>query len=553
MLQTAALPPYGARRLRRVELGGGGGGGALDRSHASPPDHSSTASTLALIGEQRPSRISWFCGGALLNERFVATAAHCLGQFQKNRLLVRVGDFDLHYDTDAAHQDLLVDRIYLHPAYEHYRKHNDLALLRLSTAARLGPLVRPVCLPPAGVNLTGQWTSLAGWGHTDFGGESSAVLQEVRLPLVDTATCEAHYRTLGNNFQQDFAPGFGDTKICAHDTTGHDCGLVTPTVRADFDELELRRRRRRRALDRSHASPPDHIFDRFDARQYDTAEYDPDFAPYTEPPPAEYRRRVSQQLGEVQFITGGQDAIIGRWPWIALIGEQRPSRISWFCGGALLNERFVATAAHCLGQFQKNRLLVRVGDFDLHYDTDAAHQDLLVDRIYLHPAYEHYRKHNDLALLRLSTAARLGPLVRPVCLPPAGVNLTGQWTSLAGWGHTDFGGESSAVLQEVRLPLVDTATCEAHYRTLGNNFQQDFAPGFGDTKICAHDTTGHGRDSCQGDSGGPMTFRDPASGRVQLVGIVSTGVGCGHPTFPGVYTRVAMYVDWIRQRAFGRD
>ena len=54
----------------------------------------------------------------------------------------------------------------------------------------------------------------------------------------------------------------------------------------------------------------------------------------------------------------------------------------------------------------------------------------------------------------------------------------------------------------------------------------------------------------QGYSGGPLTYRDRATGRVQLVGIVSTGVGCGHPTFPGVYTRVSMYVDWILERAF---
>ena len=57
----------------------------------------------------------------------------------------------------------------------------------------------------------------------------------------------------------------------------------------------------------------------------------------------------------------------------------------------------------------------------------------------------------------------------------------------------------------------------------------------------------------QGDSGGPMTLRDPSSGRVQLVGIVSSGVGCGHPKFPGVYTRVSMYVDWILERAFNKQ
>jgi len=235
---------------------------------------------------------------------------------------------------------------------------------------------------------------------------------------------------------------------------------------------------------------------------------------------------------------------------MALIGERLRRKISWFCGGAILNEEFVITAAHCLGKFQKNRLVVRVGEFDLNYDTDAAHQDLLVDRIHMHPRYRHRQKHHDIALLHLTRRVRLSPLVGPVCLPLRGVDLTGTSATVAGWGHTEFGGEQSAVLQEVELPIIDTGRCEKQYRTLGNAFKAEFGSGFGDTKICAHDTTGSGKDSCQGDSGGPLTFHDPVSGRVQLAGVVSSGVGCGHPEFPGIYTRVAMYVDWILEQAF---
>ena len=87
----------------------------------------------------------------------------------RNRLVVRAGEFDLHYDTDVAHQDLLVDRIILHPEYVHRRKHHDIALLHLSRRVRLGGHVRPVCLPPRGVDLTGQIGTVAGWGHTEFG------------------------------------------------------------------------------------------------------------------------------------------------------------------------------------------------------------------------------------------------------------------------------------------------------------------------------------------------------------------------------------------------
>ena len=87
----------------------------------------------------------------------------------RNRLVVRVGEFDLNYDTDAAHQDLLVDRIIVHPEYVHRRKHHDIALLHLNRRVRLGGHVRPVCLPPRGADLTGSKASVAGWGHTEFG------------------------------------------------------------------------------------------------------------------------------------------------------------------------------------------------------------------------------------------------------------------------------------------------------------------------------------------------------------------------------------------------
>ncbi|XP_037087885.1 proclotting enzyme-like [Pollicipes pollicipes] len=108
-------------------------------------------------------------------------------------------------------------------------------------------------------------------------------------------------------------------------------------------------------------------------------------------------------------------------------------------------------------------------------------------------------------------------------------------------------GDASNVLQEVSLPVVGINECQSKYES-ASSFQRQFPGGFGDTKLCAAEKDG-GKDACQGDSGGPMVLTG-ADGKYQLIGVVSAGVGCGTPGFPGVYTRVSAYLDWIQQNKF---
>lgn len=439
--------------------------------------------------------------------------------------------------------------------------------------------------------------------------DDSAVVWPDHKPLVTTSTAASLVSTTEATTQRPISHQneIGDFFM------GHpDCGLNTKTLYLDFDSIEFRRRKRSTSQTKSNDStlihnkyPTNRLarklrFQYFDSLRFNNSLAESAVKAYTEAPPkqelfklnsedaknnssviATRRRPISQilnlkensssredrqlfgnyQLNQVGgfgfgfgedlgYIVGGSKANLGAWPWLALIGEKRRSTTEWFCGGSLLNEKFVITAAHCLGKFKKNRLLVRLGEFDLNYDTDGRHQDLLVDRIFLYPDYRPSRKHHDLALLRLRHRALLTSLVRPVCLPDPGQQYTGRTTKVAGWGHTQYGGETSAVLQEASFPVVDTGACERQYRNLQENFHRDFGDGFGDGKLCAHDISGGGQDACQGDSGGPLTYWDRYTGRVHLVGIVSTGVGCGNPAYPGIYTRVTTYLDWIRRKAF---
>ncbi|KAF0308196.1 Venom protease [Amphibalanus amphitrite] len=263
--------------------------------------------------------------------------------------------------------------------------------------------------------------------------------------------------------------------------------------------------------------------------------------------------RPETPLLPIPRIAGGHLAAGGEWPWIVQLGlrhqprwqslRQRSSggEAQWFCGGALISPRAVLTAAHCmkLTTEQRRRLVVRIGD----EERDLAPLREVAE-IIVHPGYRTFTKHADLAVLKLSRPLQLGHRVSPVCLPTANASFVGLRATVAGWGRQGFDGVPSEDLLEAEVTIEDPAACEAAYRSVGD-FEELFPGGFGGTKLCA---AGPGRDACRGDSGGPLVVTQPDDRRV-LVGIVSTGYKCATRGFPGIYTRVASYVDWILSNA----
>ena len=102
--------------------------------------------------------------------------------------------------------------------------------------------------------------------------------------------------------------------------------------------------------------------------------------------------------------------------------------------------------------------------------------------------------------------------------------------TVTGFGTTREGGSSSDKLMEVEVPVVSNAQCSNSY------------PGYITfNHICAGK---EGKDSCQGDSGGPLFWS--SNSKFYLTGIVSFGQGCARPNYPGVYTRVTSYLNWIK-------
>ncbi|KAK0133847.1 Transmembrane protease serine 6 [Merluccius polli] len=233
-------------------------------------------------------------------------------------------------------------------------------------------------------------------------------------------------------------------------------------------------------------------------------------------------------------IMGGVSASEGEWPWQASL----QFRGQHMCGGALISEQWVVSAAHC---FYDDRLIspsvwmVHLGKLLLSH-TGPAEEAVRVLSIRLHRHYDNSSHDYDLALLRVqrSAPALMARRVLPVCLPPASHQLTPRllcWVT--GWGALQEGGGASNVLQMVGVRLVSEESCASSYGHL-------VTP----RMLCAGYRQGK-RDACQGDSGGPLVCQGP-SGRWFLAGVVSWGKGCGRPNYYGVYTRITKFSAWIR-------
>lgn len=180
---------------------------------------------------------------------------------------------------------------------------------------------------------------------------------------------------------------------------------------------------------------------------------------------------------------------------------------------------------------------VRLG---LHDQRDMRIPYLNVSKVILHPSYDTKTQANDIALIRLSKPVQFDRNARPICLPTNEEQCEATARSndellVAGWGRlgeTSFSPTSPRLLQ-VTLPLVANGVCQRSYGGLVS-----------DNHLCAGRA---GKDACQGDSGGAGMLSDLGSPRRIQCGVVSWGLGCGRPQYPGVYTRVTKYISWIQE------
>jgi transmembrane serine protease 11F len=204
------------------------------------------------------------------------------------------------------------------------------------------------------------------------------------------------------------------------------------------------------------------------------------------------------------------------------------------CGGSLITDSWIVTAAHCLYN-RDEPLRAIAGTDNLNFLYRAQVRDIVKQRI--HPKFDIATYDYDIALIKVNHPFDLDSSfshVGTVCLSPMIPILPYDIATICGFGSRAFQARTRTHLYETQIAIVDKRTCD-----------RSFDGRITKRMICAGGMIANKRDACSGDSGGPLTL-DLDDGRKVLAGIVSFGQDCASDHFPGVYTNTQIFYNWIQ-------
>ncbi|XP_076301532.1 chymotrypsin-2-like [Lasioglossum baleicum] len=229
-------------------------------------------------------------------------------------------------------------------------------------------------------------------------------------------------------------------------------------------------------------------------------------------------------------IVNGEDAKEGDIPY--QVSLQNKGSDFHFCGGSVLSENYVITAAHCVEGKNPSGIKVVAGTINL--SKPNVERDIV--KIITHENYNSRDSwKNDIALLKVEKPFSKSKLISFVPLPSANdVIQPNSQATVSGWGRLRQGGPTTIHLQRVNILIANQDYCKLMYNKAGYNIFE--------SHVCAYDPKVE-KGSCNGDSGGPLTVNG------KIVGLVSWAMGCALTDYPTVYTRVASHLNWIKANA----
>ncbi|XP_075975615.1 trypsin, alkaline C-like [Anticarsia gemmatalis] len=234
-----------------------------------------------------------------------------------------------------------------------------------------------------------------------------------------------------------------------------------------------------------------------------------------------------------QRIVGGSLTSIESYPTIAaLLYSWNGNTYGQSCGGTIINNRAILTAAHCPHGDAASRWRVRLGSTR----ANSGGSVYTLGSISIHPSYSPSTMNNDVAIMRIAGTIAYNSVVQPASIAGANYNLGDhQVVWAAGWGTVSSGGPASEQLRHVQIWTINQATCRSRYAAAGMSIT--------DNMLCTGWLDVGGRDQCQGDTGSPLYHNHV------VVGVCSWGESYALAFFPGVNARVSRYTSWIQANA----
>ncbi|XP_055609800.1 transmembrane protease serine 9-like [Uranotaenia lowii] len=499
---------------------------------------------------------SYCCGGSLINEWFVLTAAHCLinpnNGFPKvpGDVRVRLGAHELD-KPDECVQNKVVREIHVHDGYSLNGFKHDIGLVRFSERAIFTPRVLPVCVDISDTeepSFYQQYGKVAGWGFTEVDALSDW-LRVSEQSFENYTTCVASNPTIFSDtiYEGMFCARYADGYSIGNGDSGG--GLVTYT----WDRWILQGIASFTALESNNGKKSEE-FTGFIKVRYYRKWLKKLLQPDQSSASVNSFDRIEDEVGSKNcglkkvnkrnLIINGVQSYEGEWPWHVGIFVINGRSKRYACGGTLISDQFVMTAAHCLldgsPELHKGILVVQLGQNNLH-ESSVHMREVQVRNVTTHAQFDPISKTNDIALLELTSTVQFDDYMQPACLPKQkdseNLNLLGSSGSIAGWGYQQpWTFVISNKLQSANVSVVDAVKC------ITGRISRLETAGI----LCVGSV--NGSNACTGDSGGGIFFEKNGVWTVRgVIPALDNDDGYCNPEGYLKVTDTAHFLNWIKQ------